>query len=260
MLRDDCRVPVGRRKHVAGVEADANGRHVRAERQSRRLDRRAGALRAELGIYDVPLMAIRKAEVQAGLRRNIQLVTRHVISESIAAVFGEPELPCHRVPIEPYAVAHALCEGFPYQFRRASFARWQTRTVPTGRRCTGAPTDMYSMSSGPKAMNFQVWPPWVWQVIAQRDRRRRCIEAFFDIVEPQEPARGCDVQRAVPHRDAIGLIEAARNITTRSALRSPSRSTNGVHLADILRSDEHGPLGDRRHRPRVLYPSANTSV
>ena len=55
-------------------------------------------------------MAVREAEVQAGLRRDVQLVRRHVVAEHVAAVVGEPQLACHRVPIEPDAVAHALGE------------------------------------------------------------------------------------------------------------------------------------------------------
>src|SRR6266550_1511725 len=67
VLGDDCRVLVARRKHVAGIEREANRRHVRAKLLYRRLGRGAGALCAELGIRDVSLVAEREPEVQARL-------------------------------------------------------------------------------------------------------------------------------------------------------------------------------------------------
>ena len=69
MLGDDRRVLVAGRKHVAGVEREANRRHVRAELLDGRLGRRTRALCAELRVCDVALMAEREAEVEAGLRR-----------------------------------------------------------------------------------------------------------------------------------------------------------------------------------------------
>ena len=68
------------------------------------------------------------------------------------------------------------------------------------------PTDMYSMSSGPNAMNFHVCP-WFgfgrlsWTVTGVGRR----VEVLFDVVEPENLARGRHIQRAVAHRDAVGL-------------------------------------------------------
>ena len=76
---------------------------------------------------------------------------------------------------------------------------------------------------------------------------------LFDVVEPQQPARGRDIERAVPHRDAIGLIEAAGDHHDAIGLVVPVRIHDGVHLADILRADEHRALRTDRHRAGVLH-------
>ena len=112
---------------------------------------------------------------------------------------------------------------------------------------------MYSMSSGPNAMNFHVWPGLGFgEIVADRDRRGRRVEVLFDVVEPQEPARGRHVQRAVPHRDAIGLIEAAGDHHDSIGLVVAVAIHDRVHLAGGHRSDEHGPLRPERHVARVL--------
>src|SRR6266511_205730 len=110
MLGDDRRVLVAGRKHVAGVEREANRRHVGAKLLDGRLSRRTRALRAELGIRHVALMAVWKAEVQAGLVRHIELVVRHVVAEHVAAVVGKPQFVRRRMPGKADAVADALGE------------------------------------------------------------------------------------------------------------------------------------------------------
>ena len=75
---------------------------------------------------------------------------------------------------------------------------------------------------------------------------------LFDVVEPQEPARGRHIQGAVPHRDAIGLIEAAGDHDDTIGLVVTVAIHHGVHFAAILRSDEHGSLWTEHHRAGVL--------
>jgi hypothetical protein len=48
------------------------------------------------------------------------------------------------------------------------------------------------------------------------------------------------IQAAGDHDDTIGLVVSVR-------------IHNGVHFADILRSDEHRALRTERHRPGVLH-------
>ncbi len=90
------------------------------------------------------------------------------------------------------------------------------------------------------------------QVVADRDRRGRRVEVLFDVVEPQEPARGRHVQRAVAHRDAVGLIETAGDHHDAVRLVIAVAIDHGVDLAGVLRSDEHGPLRPERHRAGVV--------
>ena len=214
---------------------------------------RTRALRAELRVGDVPLMAEGEPEVEAGLRRNVQLVVRHVVAHPVAAVVGEPQLARHRVPIEPDAVAHAFGEDFlpgpirlhphdrrHHRRRRADVARRPDRHV---QQVVRAEADELPRVAGLR----------VRQVVANRDRRGRCVEVFFDVVEPQEPARGGHIQRAVPHRDAIGLIETAGDHHDTIGLVVAVGIHNGVDLAGILRSDEHRSLRTERHRAGVLH-------
>ncbi len=102
----------GRGKLGAGVEPHAQRRHVRAELARRRRELVAAPPGAELGIGQVAAVAVRVAEIQAGARRVIELVGRHVVAQQVAAVVGEPELAGARVPVETHAVADALGEHF----------------------------------------------------------------------------------------------------------------------------------------------------
>src|SRR5438105_3787755 len=100
MLGDDRRVLVAGREHIARIERETERGHVGAELLNGRLRRRAGALRSELRIRHIALMAEWKAEVEARLPGDIELVVRQVVAEHVAAVIGEPQLARLRVPIE----------------------------------------------------------------------------------------------------------------------------------------------------------------
>jgi hypothetical protein len=86
----------------------------------------------------------------------------------------------------------------------------------------------------------------VRQIGANRDRRGRRVEVLFDVIEAQQPTRGRHIQGAVAHRDTIGLIETAGDHHDPIGLVVPVTIDHGVHLARILRSDEHGPLRAQR--------------
>ena len=103
-------------------------------------------------------------------------------------------------------------------------------------------------------MNFQPCARLrIRQVVTNGDRRGRRIEVFLDVVEPQEPARGRDVQRAVAHRDAVGLIEAARDHHDPVGLVVAVAVDDGVDLAGGPRPDEHGALRAESHRAGVVH-------
>jgi hypothetical protein len=76
---------------------------------------------------------------------------------------------------------------------------------------------------------------------------------LLDVIEPQQPACGCDIQRAVPNRHAVGLIQPAGNHHDTIRLIVLVRVDDRVHLADVLGTDEHRALWAQGHRARVLH-------
>ena len=104
-------------------------------------------------------MAEREAEVQARLGCHVELVVRHVVAEHVAAVVGEPQLVCHRVPGEADTVPDAFGEDLEpgtVRLHPQDRGRQRRRGMQVAQTLHVEPIDMYSMSSGPKAMNFQV--------------------------------------------------------------------------------------------------------
>src|SRR5258706_12850428 len=99
MLGDENLVAIFRREHTAGIEAHANRRAVRIELARWSLELAARVLVAELGVLHLTGMTVRIAERQSLLRRVIQLVGRHIVSEQVAAVVGEPHLAGLRMPV-----------------------------------------------------------------------------------------------------------------------------------------------------------------
>ena len=117
------------------------------------------------------------------------------------------------------------------------------------------------MSSGPNAMNFHVWPAFGFgRSVANRDRRGRRVEVLFDVVEPQEPARGRHVQRAVPHREAIGLVETAGDHHDTIGLVVAVGSTTACTLPAYCDPTNTVPCGPSAIERAFSTFSANTSA
>ena len=95
----------------AGVEAHAERGRMRAELGDRLHELVAGAAPAHLAIGEVALVAIREAEMLAGLGDAVELVLRQVLRQPVAAVVGEVEMLGHRMPVEADRVAHADRKG-----------------------------------------------------------------------------------------------------------------------------------------------------
>ena len=76
---------------------------------------------------------------------------------------------------------------------------------------------------------------------------------LFDVVEPQEPTRSRHVKGAVPHRDAVRLIETAGDYDDTVSFVVTVAIHHRMHLAGILRSDEYSPLRTDCHRTGVLH-------
>src|SRR6185503_6528259 len=207
MQRDDRGVLVLRGKHVARVELETNGGDVWPELGDGRFGRRTRTLGAELRVGDVALMTEGETKVQAGFGRDVEFIVRHVVAEVVAPVVGEPELTRHGMPCESDSVADALRvdllpgaiwfhsdDGCGHRLGQADIARRADRHVQHVVRTKG---DVFPGVAGLR----------VWQVATKRDRRRRGVEVFVDVIESQQTARGRDIERAVSYRDPIWLVE-----------------------------------------------------
>jgi hypothetical protein len=74
---------------------------------------------------------------------------------------------------------------------------------------------------------------------------------LLDVVEAEDLARGCDVQRPVPHRDAVRLRQTAGDRQDLVGVVVTVTIDDRVDLAGILRPDEHGTLRAERHHAGV---------
>jgi len=88
------------------------------------------------------------------------------------------------------------------------------------------------------------------QLITDDNGSRWRVEALFDVIEPKELALGNHIQRAVVHRDTIGLIEAAGDYHNAISFVVAVAIDDRVDLARP-RSDEHRPSRAERHLSRV---------
>src|SRR5699024_551570 len=94
-------------KHVAGVEAHTQRGHVRTQFSRRRRVIAAGMSRAVLRIGHIAAMTVRIAEMFVAAVDTVELVSRSVVAEHIAAVVSEPQLVAVRLPVETDRVANA---------------------------------------------------------------------------------------------------------------------------------------------------------
>src|SRR4029434_7215408 len=79
---------------------------MRAEKSNGLLELVAGATPAHLAIREVPLVAVREAEMLADLGDPVELIFRQVFRQPVASVVGEIEFLGHRVPVKANRVAH----------------------------------------------------------------------------------------------------------------------------------------------------------
>src|SRR5258708_36239522 len=85
---------------LASVEAHAKGGDVWPKLDHRWRELLALSLSSKFRVWRVPLMAVRKAEMLAGLLDVIELVTRKIIAEHVPSIVGEPEGMVDRTPVE----------------------------------------------------------------------------------------------------------------------------------------------------------------
>src|SRR3989454_5705115 len=80
---------------------------MRAHQSDRLLELVARATPAHLAIREGAVVAVREAEMLAGLGDAIELVFGQVLRQPVAAVLGEVELLGHRVPVEADGIPDA---------------------------------------------------------------------------------------------------------------------------------------------------------
>ena len=89
------------------------------------------------------------------------------------------------------------------------------------------------------------------QVVEDGDWLGRCVEVLLDVVEAEDLARGGHVQCAVPHRNAIGLAQAAGDGQDLIGLVIAVAVDDRVDVAHVLGPDEHRALRAERHHAGV---------
>ena len=184
----------------------------------------ARALRAELRIGRVALVAERIAEVLAGARHAIELVGRQIVAEHVAAVVGEPERAVDRAPVEADRVAHAARDRLDRAavdvhaldhavaiVRQADVARRADRHVELAVGTEG--------DEAPAVVRLR------GKAVADDHRRRRRGELVVDAVEAQHARQRADEERAVAVGDAGRQLQAGRRSCARSARPLASYST-----------------------------------
>src|ERR1700754_2038037 len=85
---------------------------MRPHQADRRGELAAGLAPAEFRAGEVALVAVRRAEIFAGLGDAVKLVLRNILGQPVAAVIRKIELLGIRIPVEADRVADALGDHF----------------------------------------------------------------------------------------------------------------------------------------------------
>lgn len=147
------------------------------------------------------------AEVQAGLRRAVQLVGRHVVAEVVAAVVGEPEVAGRGVPGEADRVADAVGEDLAVAAVGIQAGEARVDRViaeaDVARRANGH----VELPVGTEVDELPAVMAVGREVVADDDRCGRIVEVGLDVVVACDPRILSDVEVAVMHRDTVRRVE-----------------------------------------------------
>ena len=91
------------------------------------------------------------------------------------------------------------------------------------------------------------------QTVTDDDRSWWRVEVSFDVIEPQDPAIGRHIQRAVVNGDTIRLIETAGDHHDTISLVVAVAIDDRVYLAGEHRSDEHRAPRSERQLARIRH-------
>ena len=188
--------------------------------------------------------------MQAGLRRRVQLIARHVVTHHVAAVVGEPELARLRVPVEPDGIPDAAREDLePRAVRLHPHDRGVTRIVPLADVARSADGDI-QQPVGSECDELLAVMGVLRERVVHDGRLRRRLELRLDLVEADDPVDLGDEERALAKRDAIRLVQSLRNGEHLIRLVVTVAIDDGVdHAAGSLvpGADEERALAAERH-------------
>ena len=252
MLGDEYPVPVLGGKHVPRVEPHPQARHVGPHAQCRFHKVLTAALGAVLGIGDRPTVAVRIAEVEAGLGRPVELVGRDILTQVVPPVVGKPQHAALRVPVETDAVTDAVGEdlevrsvgpnpedaGVALVSRQADVAR-------------GAHLEVQP-SVGAEAKELPPVIRFGRKAVQDHDRVGGIVEPGFDPIVPEDAAHLRYVQRTVTERHPVRHGQPGRDRMNHLGGAVTIAVDHGVHPARALCAHEHCAVGAQRQRTGAL--------
>jgi hypothetical protein len=221
---------------------------ARLDERGRELGARAPL--AELGVGDIALVAIGKAEVQALLRRVVEAIAGHVLAEPVARVHREVQLLRHRMPVEAHAIADTVREVL-----EAAAVGVHARDIGVGVRrdadiARRADIEV-ELAVRPEG---QVLP--AMRLIARQDvvdhfHGRGIVELVLDAAHLRDPRDLRDVERAVLEGDAVGQLEA---LGDHLHLALPPLVHHRIDIARHAAADEQRALVAPGHGARIVDP------
>ena len=184
---------------------------MRAELDGRGCEFRAFALRAELGVGQVALVAIRIAEVHARCGRVVQFIAWHIVAQHVAAIVGEPQFPGFRMPVETDRISHAAGINLDSAAVRPHAGDVGV-TAGIGIADIARCTDRYIQHAvGTECDKFPAVVCFRRKPVADDCRAWRSRQIGFDIVDAQDARNIGHVKCTAAERDADRHAETRRN-------------------------------------------------
>src|SRR5262245_58603058 len=236
--RDEDRVAVFLGEHGAGVEAHAKRGRMRPEQRNRLLELVARTAPTHLAVGEIPLMAVREAEVLTDLGDAVELVIGQVFRQPVAAVVGEVELLRRRMPVEADRVAHAARDHLGSTAVEADAA-----DLPVGLRRladVAGRADIYiELLIRPETHELPAVRLMIEEVAVDDGRLSRIVDLVLDALQLGNARALGDVERALVEGEAVRPIQARGNDLD---LALAARLGDRIDLVEQAVADEDGAL------------------
>ena len=173
----------------------------------------------------------------------IQLARRHVLTEKVAAIVGEPEILGHGMPGKAHGVANAACEYLVARTIRIHAGDHGVfgLIADIARRADGN----VQLAVGTEGDVLPAVVRILRQIVTNDFRLRDLVERGLDGVVPQDAAHLGDVQRAIAERDTVRPVQLVGQHTN-ARLAAARGAADRVDLA-AAGSDEHRATRPHRH-------------